>query len=142
MASTPTLVTPEVDQIPKAPTPTDAAPANPLSDAEKQPQSNTDPHASPLAQLGQVRKNFLLLIFSIATFVDICNVSGVAVAVSQIARDIDLEISQIVWVSLSIFTNHRSSLHTLYALPHSYYSQEESQIYTTQNESSSSGSSF
>jgi hypothetical protein len=56
-------------------------------------------HQHPLAQLGQARKNFLLLIFSIASFVDVCNVSGVAVAVAQISADIGLDLSQIVWVS-------------------------------------------
>lgn len=29
----------------------------------------------PLAQLGNGRKNFLLFIFAISTFVDVCNVS-------------------------------------------------------------------
>jgi hypothetical protein len=29
----------------------------------------------PLAQLGNARKNFLLFIFAISTFVDVCNVS-------------------------------------------------------------------
>lgn len=74
----------------------------------------------PLAVLSSVRKHVLLLIFSIATFVDVCeypfvavwptsetmadavcigNVSGVAIAVAQIAVDIDLKTSQTVWVS-------------------------------------------
>ena len=35
-------------------------------------------HRHPLAQLGNARKNFLLFIFAIATFVDVCNVSGAA----------------------------------------------------------------
>ncbi|WWD03085.1 hypothetical protein V865_001131 [Kwoniella europaea PYCC6329] len=55
----------------------------------------------PLAQLSQTRKNFLLFIFSVATFVDICNVSGVAVAVAQISLDIKLGISQVVWIITS-----------------------------------------
>ncbi|WVQ78052.1 hypothetical protein IAT38_000133 [Cryptococcus sp. DSM 104549] len=78
-------------------------------DQEKQqldrPVSNLPPGMSdaennhgPLADLGQARKNFLLLIFSIATFVDICNVSGVAVAVAQISVDISLDFSQTVWI--------------------------------------------
>ncbi|WVQ98675.1 hypothetical protein IAU59_005806 [Kwoniella sp. CBS 9459] len=54
-----------------------------------------------LAQLGQARKNFLLFIFSVATFIDICNVSGVAVAVAQISLDIQLDTSQIVWIITS-----------------------------------------
>jgi MFS family permease len=41
------------------------------------------------------------LIFSIASFVDICNVSGVAVAVAQISTDIGLDLSQIVWIITS-----------------------------------------
>ena len=35
-------------------------------------------HVHPLAQLGAARKNFLLFIFAVATFVDVCNVSGAA----------------------------------------------------------------
>ncbi|RSH87263.1 hypothetical protein EHS25_003172 [Saitozyma podzolica] len=80
-------------------------------DAEAQPKKSaelsTNPHDDsaaydhPLAQLGQARKNFLLLIFSIASFVDICNVSGVAVAVAQISTDIGLDLSQIVWIITS-----------------------------------------
>ncbi|OWZ51699.1 hypothetical protein C351_03567 [Cryptococcus neoformans c8] len=54
-----------------------------------------------LASLGQGRKNLLLLIFSVATFVDVCNVSGVAVAVAQISQDINLGYSQIVWIITS-----------------------------------------
>jgi hypothetical protein len=40
--------------------------------------SHDDAHVHPLAALGDARKNFLLLIFAVATFVDVCNVSGVA----------------------------------------------------------------
>jgi hypothetical protein len=58
-----------------------------------------DSHAHPLAQLSSARKHFLLVIFAISTFVDVCNVSGVAIAVAQIGMDIDLGISQLVWVS-------------------------------------------
>ncbi|WWD15856.1 hypothetical protein CI109_100280 [Kwoniella shandongensis] len=60
--------------------------------------SDAEHGESPLAHLGQARKNFLLFIFSVATFVDICNVSGVAVAVAQISFDIKLDTSQIVWI--------------------------------------------
>lgn len=59
-----------------------------------------EPHEHPLAQLSNARKNFLLVIFAIATFVDVCNVSGVAVAVAQIGNDTGLHVSQLVWVSL------------------------------------------
>ena len=52
----------------------------------------------PLAQLSTVRKDVLLAIFSIATFTDICNVSGVAVAVAEISQDIHLAASQVAWV--------------------------------------------
>ncbi|TYJ57150.1 hypothetical protein B9479_002064 [Cryptococcus floricola] len=54
-----------------------------------------------LASLSQGRKNLLLLIFSIATFVDVCNVSGAAVAVAQISQDIQLGASQVVWIITS-----------------------------------------
>lgn len=60
--------------------------------------SHHDGADHPLAKLGSGRKHFLLFIFSIASFLDICNVSGVAVAVAQISVDIDLGASQIVWV--------------------------------------------
>lgn len=56
-------------------------------------------HAHPLAQLSQVKKNLLLLVFSIATFLDVCNVSGVALAVAEIRVDLDLAVNQIAWVS-------------------------------------------
>ncbi|WVN85286.1 uncharacterized protein L203_100431 [Cryptococcus depauperatus CBS 7841] len=56
---------------------------------------------SPLATLSQARKNFLLFIFSVATFVDVCNVSGVAVGVAQISTDIKLDYSQVVWIITS-----------------------------------------
>ncbi len=65
--------------------------------------SSVDQHAEhPLAQLGNARKNFLLVIFAIATFVDVCNVSGVAVAVAEIGQDTGLAVSQLVWVSISM----------------------------------------
>ncbi|OCF33013.1 efflux protein EncT [Kwoniella heveanensis BCC8398] len=63
--------------------------------------TDSEHYNHPLAKLGQNRKNFLLFIFSIASFVDICNVSGVAVAVAQISFDIKLELSQIVWIITS-----------------------------------------
>ena len=95
-----------------------------------------------LATLGQTRKNFLLLIFSIATFVDICNVSGVAVAVAQIGQDIGLDLSQLVWVSalskLCPVIVHcgaeltpRSSLHTRYVSRRCFFCLAASQICTT-----------
>ena len=59
-----------------------------------------DEHNSPLAQLSQTRKNALLLIFSVAQFIDVCNVSGVTVAVAQISVDIALGPSQVVWVRI------------------------------------------
>lgn len=57
-------------------------------------------HVHPLARLGDARKNFLLFIFAIATFVDVCNVSGAAVAVAQIGFDTGLGVSQLVWVGV------------------------------------------
>ncbi|KAK8869869.1 hypothetical protein IAR55_000437 [Kwoniella newhampshirensis] len=83
---------------------------NPDPSLDKEDQTIPKPHQlragasdaehadSPLATLGQARKNFLLLIFSIATFVDICNVSGVAIAVAQISSDIKLDTTQVVWI--------------------------------------------
>lgn len=67
---------------------------------EKKQDHHAPDHAHPLAQLGQGRKNFLLFVFGIATFLDICNVSGVGLAVAQISGDLDLAINQIAWVSL------------------------------------------
>lgn len=54
-----------------------------------------------LAQLSPARNNFLLVIFSIAQFIDVCNVSGVAIAVAQISSAIHLAQSQIVWIITS-----------------------------------------
>jgi len=77
--------------------PTDVERAStPIKPAEP---GQTHHEVHPLAALGQGRKMFLLLIFSIASFVDVCNVSGVAVAVAQIGMDTGLGISQLVWVS-------------------------------------------
>jgi len=79
---------------------------------EQAPSQDHDPAQHPLAQLSNVRKHVLLAIFSVANFVDVCefegwmwltgsgNISGVGVAVAQIAGDINLQVSQIVWVSL------------------------------------------
>ncbi len=49
-----------------------------------QPEENdaSASHDHPLAVLGQARKNVLLFTFSAATFLDLCNVSGVALAIS------------------------------------------------------------
>ena len=78
-----------------------------MTDKEAQQEStgheseeSKEGHAQhPLAQLGNARKNSLLIIFAIASFVDVCNVSGVAVAVAQIGMDTGLKQSQLVWVS-------------------------------------------
>ncbi|WVQ71581.1 hypothetical protein IAR50_001121 [Cryptococcus sp. DSM 104548] len=70
------------------------------ADVEKQ-HIDKQPSSDRLASLSQGRKTLLLLIFSIATFVDVCNVSGVAVAVAQISQDIQLGSSQIVWIITS-----------------------------------------
>lgn len=53
----------------------------------------------PLAALSSLKKNTLLLVFCIATFLDICNVSGAGMAVPKIAVDIGLGFSQLTWVS-------------------------------------------
>ncbi|WWC89219.1 uncharacterized protein L201_004137 [Kwoniella dendrophila CBS 6074] len=58
-------------------------------------------HQHPLAKLSQVRKNCLLFIFSLASFIDICNVSGVLVAVPDISVDIKLGVTQAVWIITS-----------------------------------------
>lgn len=102
--------------------PIDASKVEKAESEYNQSQQNASHHHSEntLANLGQARKNFLVLIFSIATFVDICkwvqcrwiyqhwhelvystSVSGVAVAVAQISTDIKLDYSQIVWIVTS-----------------------------------------
>ncbi|ODO11534.1 hypothetical protein I350_00314 [Cryptococcus amylolentus CBS 6273] len=68
-----------------------------VKDSKADKESGSD----RLASLSQGRKNLLLLIFSIATFVDVCNVSGAAVAVAQISQDIQLGASQVVWIITS-----------------------------------------
>jgi hypothetical protein len=77
----------------------------PAADANARPH-HIDGSQHPLAQLSSVRKHFLLFVFSIASFLDICNVSGVAVAVAQISVDIGLGASQIVWVRQGYFYIH------------------------------------
>lgn len=52
----------------------------------------------PLATLSPLKKNVLLLVFAIATFLDICNISGVGLAVPNIAMDIGLGFNQLSWV--------------------------------------------
>lgn len=76
------------------------APAS-IPDEQRQHEHNEhdDKYDHPLAKLGSARKHFLLFIFSVASFLDICNVSGAAIAVAQISVDIQIESSQIVWVS-------------------------------------------
>jgi hypothetical protein len=54
-------------------------PSAPVGDTKPHDAEDAHPeHRHPLAQLGDARKNFLLFIFAIATFVDVCNVSGAA----------------------------------------------------------------
>ncbi|TYJ53578.1 hypothetical protein B9479_005783 [Cryptococcus floricola] len=55
----------------------------------------------PLAQLSPVKKSVLLFIFALADFIDVGNVSGVAVAVSDITKDIGIQSSQGVWIITS-----------------------------------------
>ncbi|WVQ76083.1 hypothetical protein IAR50_005722 [Cryptococcus sp. DSM 104548] len=57
------------------------------------------PH--PLAQLSPLKKSILLLSFALADFIDIANVSGVAVAVADITTDTGLQSSQGIWVITS-----------------------------------------
>jgi hypothetical protein len=52
-----------------------------------------------LAHLSNGRKTILLFAFAIAQFVDVCNVSGAAIAARDIAQDTGLTTSQVVWVS-------------------------------------------
>ncbi|ORY32785.1 major facilitator superfamily domain-containing protein [Naematelia encephala] len=70
-------------------------------DAEKAKAHEGHGEKHPLAQLGTVRKNVLLAIFAVATFVDVCNVSGVAIAVAKIGIDTGLGVSQLVWIITS-----------------------------------------
>lgn len=88
-------------------TATPATPAEPELQTEKPVETHND-HVHPLAQLGQVRKNFLLLVFAVATFLDICNVAGVGLAATQIRADIDLEFSQLAWVSAELPSVYRA----------------------------------
>ncbi|KAL1411547.1 hypothetical protein Q8F55_002509 [Vanrija albida] len=76
------------------------SPSDKEREAARVPSPTAPPalHVHPLAELSQGRKHLLLFIFAIASFVDVCNVSGVAVAGAQIAFDIKLAVSQIVWI--------------------------------------------
>jgi hypothetical protein len=99
--STPTLTSPASPPLPPKMETNATAPSD-LERAitpEKQAVPTNEHEQHALATLGSARKHFLLLIFSIASFVDVCNVSGVAVAVAQIGNDTGLGISQLVWVS-------------------------------------------
>ncbi|KAL1410473.1 hypothetical protein Q8F55_004484 [Vanrija albida] len=67
--------------------------------SDKEPITGANVHSNhPLNQLSSGRKHFLLFIFCLSNFVDVCNVSGVAIATSQIAADIKLAPTQIVWI--------------------------------------------
>ena len=94
--------TPSVDASPTL-TATDAeAQRKPLAaraDSDTFSEKQHDAASHPLAVLGSARKNFLLFIFAVATFVDVCNISGVAIAVAEIGNDTGLGVSQLVWVS-------------------------------------------
>ncbi|KAL7421600.1 hypothetical protein Q5752_003369 [Cryptotrichosporon argae] len=72
-------------------------PTEPSLPADKE-ASVADHHAHPLAQLSSGRKHFLLFIFSVASFIDVCQVSGAGVSVAEISADIGLATSQIIWI--------------------------------------------
>ncbi|KAL8283968.1 hypothetical protein RQP46_005081 [Phenoliferia psychrophenolica] len=57
-----------------------------------------DNNSNSLSTLSPSKKSALLAIFCIATFLDVCNVSGVSIAVARISEDIGLGPSQSVWV--------------------------------------------
>lgn len=65
---------------------------------ENPPQLQETRSEPTLSSLSTFRKTVLLLTFALANFIDVCNVSGVAIAAAQISQDIGLETSQIVWV--------------------------------------------
>ncbi|TYJ53579.1 hypothetical protein B9479_005784 [Cryptococcus floricola] len=65
-------------------------------------QENESPSTQhPLAQLSPLKKSVLLFIFGLADFLDIANVSGVAVAVADITTDISLHSNQGIWIITS-----------------------------------------
>lgn len=65
---------------------------------ENPPQLQHTSNEHTLSSLSTFRKTVLLLTFALANFIDVCNVSGVAIAAAQISKDIGLETSQVVWV--------------------------------------------
>lgn len=65
-------------------------------DTESNDGSN---HEHPLSRLGNARKSLLVVIFCVASFVDVCQLSGVSLAVARISQDIHLPLNQIVWAS-------------------------------------------
>ncbi|KIR74288.1 efflux protein EncT [Cryptococcus deuterogattii CA1014] len=68
---------------------------------ENPPQLQETRSEPTLSSLSTFRKTVLLLTFALANFIDVCNVSGVAIAAAQISQDIGLETSQIVWIITS-----------------------------------------
>lgn len=65
---------------------------------ENPPQLQHTSNEHTLSSLSTFRKTVLLLTFALANFIDVCNVSGVAIAAAQISKDIGLGTSQVVWV--------------------------------------------
>lgn len=68
------------------------------STMENPPQLQDTCNEHTLSSLSTFRKTVLLLVFALANFIDVCNVSGGAIAAAQISKDIGLETSQVVWV--------------------------------------------
>ncbi|XAO23884.1 hypothetical protein I312_102669 [Cryptococcus bacillisporus CA1280] len=68
---------------------------------ENPPQLQDTSNEHTLSSLSTFRKTVLLLTFALANFIDVCNVSGVAIAAAQISKDIGLETSQVVWTITS-----------------------------------------
>lgn len=77
----------------------DASLAGEASTKDENPPQLQETRSEPtLSSLSTFRKTVLLLTFALANFIDVCNVSGVAIAAAQISQDIGLETSQVVWV--------------------------------------------
>ncbi|AFR92418.2 efflux protein EncT [Cryptococcus neoformans var. grubii H99] len=70
-------------------------------DENSPPQLQDTQSEHILSDLSTFRKTVLLLTFALANFIDVCNVSGVAIAAAQISQDIGLGTSQVVWIITS-----------------------------------------
>jgi hypothetical protein len=57
-----------------------------------------DHHQNPFASVGPARKIALTVVFSLATAIDVLNISSLITATASIAADLDLDAGNVTWM--------------------------------------------